>query len=83
LRELFDLREGGLEAVPLRFVLFAAFGFGEGVREGGGVGPEFEFAEGGLACEELYDIVISTILVWGLGGCTYVENRANEQFLLR
>jgi hypothetical protein len=64
---LLNLREGGLEAVPLRFVLFAAFGFGEGVREGGGVGPESEFAEGGLACEELGVVVISIFLGLGLG----------------
>jgi hypothetical protein len=30
-----DFQEGGLQAVPLRLVLFAAFGFGEGVGEDG------------------------------------------------
>jgi hypothetical protein len=32
--EALDFGEGGLEAVPLRLVLFAAFGFSEGVGEG-------------------------------------------------
>lgn len=31
---LFDFGEGGFEAPPLRFVLFAALGFCEGVGEG-------------------------------------------------
>jgi len=51
LRQLLDLGEGGFEAVPLCFVLLAAFGFGERVRERGIVGPELEFFEGRLACE--------------------------------
>jgi hypothetical protein len=33
--EALNLREGGLQAVPLRLVLFAAFGFDEGVGEDG------------------------------------------------
>ena len=31
--EALDFREGGLEAIPLRFVLLAAYGFGDGVFE--------------------------------------------------
>jgi len=33
--ESLDFREGSLQAVSLYFVLFAAFGFGEGVGEDG------------------------------------------------
>lgn len=49
--QLFDFGEGRFEAVPLRFVLFAAFSAGEGVCEGGSVGPELELLEGGFACK--------------------------------
>jgi len=41
--QLFDLGECGFETVPLRFVLFASFGFREWVGECGVVGPELEF----------------------------------------
>ena len=51
--EALDFGEGGLETVPLGFVFGAAGGDGDGVFEGGGVGPEGEFFEGGTAGEEL------------------------------
>lgn len=53
--ETLDLGECGLQTVPLRFVLCAADGFGDGVFEGAVVGPELEFFEGGAAGEELGD----------------------------
>ena len=37
--EAFDFGEGGLQAVPLWFVLLAAYGFGDGVFEDAGVVP--------------------------------------------
>lgn len=46
-----DLGEGGFQAVPLRFVLFAARGVGEWVVEGGVVFPQRELAFGRVACE--------------------------------
>ena len=51
--ETLDFGKGGLQAVPLRFVLGAADGAGDWVFEDGGVGPELEFFEGGTAGEEL------------------------------
>lgn len=51
--QLVDFGEGGLETVPLGLELFPALGLGEGVGEGGVVGPEAEFGERGFACEEL------------------------------
>lgn len=51
--ETLDLGEGGLETVPLGFVLLTADGFGDGVFEDAVVGPELEFLEGRTACEEL------------------------------
>lgn len=48
-----DLAECGLQAVPLRLVLFAADGFGDGVFEDAVVVPELEFLERGAAGEEL------------------------------
>ena len=48
-----DFREGGLQSVPLRFVLGTPDGFGDGVFEDAVVGPELEFFEGGAAGEEL------------------------------
>ena len=51
--ETLDLGEGGLETVPLRFVLCTADGFGDGVFEGAVVSPELEFFKRGAACEEL------------------------------
>lgn len=50
-----DFTEGGLQTVPLRLVLLAAFGFGDGVFEDAGVGPELEFFEGVTAGEEVED----------------------------
>ena len=41
--ETLDLREGGLETVPLGLVLLTTDGFGDGVFEGAVVGPELEF----------------------------------------
>ena len=60
--ETLDLGEGGLQTVPLGFVLLATDGFGDGVFESAIVGPELEFLEGGTACEEL-------------GGDLVVENK--------
>ena len=41
--ETLNFGEGGLEAVPLGFVLLTTDGFGDGVFEGAIVGPELEF----------------------------------------
>ena len=49
--ELFYFGERGGETVPLCLVLFAAFGFGEGVGESCVVCPEGEFFEGWFAFE--------------------------------
>ncbi len=48
-----DLAERGLQAVPLRLVLFAANGFGDRVFEDAIVFPKLEFFEGGATGEEL------------------------------
>ena len=51
--ETLDFREGGLEAIPLRFVLLAADGFGDGVFEDAVVRPKLELFQRGSTCEEL------------------------------
>jgi hypothetical protein len=48
-----DLAEGGLQAVPLRLELLPAGSIGQGVVEGGGVGPQRELALGGVTGEEI------------------------------
>ena len=58
--ETLDLGEGGLQTIPLGFVLLATDGFGDGVFEDAVVGPELEFLEGGAAGEELGD----GLVVW-------------------
>ncbi len=40
--ETLDFGEGGLEAIPLRFVLLAAYSFGDGVFEDAFVVPELK-----------------------------------------
>ncbi len=40
--ETLDFGEGGLEAIPLRFVLLAAYGFGYGIFEDAFVVPELK-----------------------------------------
>ena len=59
-----DFGKGGLKAVPLRFVLGPADGFGDRVFEDAVVGPELEFFEGGAAGEEL---MVGWISWWGIG----------------
>ena len=48
-----DLRKSGLQAVPLGLVLVAAVGVGDGILEGGVVGPEAEFGERWAPGEEV------------------------------
>ena len=65
--EALDLGEGGFETVPLGFVLGAAGGDGDGVGEGGVVGPELEFGERGAAGEEIEDGAYDGFLLGGEG----------------
>lgn len=52
---LVDLAHGGLQAIPLRFILFAALGDRQRVVEAGVVGPQREFTLGGVAGKEVED----------------------------
>lgn len=63
--QAFDLRESGLQTVPLRFVLLAALRDGEGVGEEGVVFPERELGERGPAGEEVEDGADDGLLLLG------------------
>ena len=49
--EALNFGEGGLEAVPLRFVLLAAYGFGDRVLEDTLVIPELKFLQRWATCK--------------------------------
>lgn len=66
-RQALDLAEHGGQAVPLRLVLAAALGDGEGVDERGVVGPEGELAEAGAAGEEVEHAAGQELLGGGEG----------------
>ena len=51
----------------MRFELLAALGFGDGVLEGGVVGPHAHFGEGGSAGEEVEDGAYNGALFVGEG----------------
>ena len=81
--ETLDLGEGGLEPVPLGFVLLTANGFGDGVFESAIVGPELKFLEGWAACKELgYGLVMGIDEVRLEMDSSYVKYAAYKGFLL-
>jgi len=60
-----DAGKGGLQSVPVCVLCFAALGDGDGVFEGGAVGPEAEFGKRGTAGEEVEDAADGGFLVVG------------------